>query len=97
VEFTAAGADRLVQHSHVRIPGVAAETLLIRLDQEGVAASAGSACHSGAMQASHVLTAMGIGAAAARECIRFTFGWTTEPEDGSDAAGVVARLAEALR
>ena len=39
---------RLVQHSHVRIPGTRNETVLIRLDRAGVAASAGSACQSGA-------------------------------------------------
>ena len=55
------GADRLVQHSHLRFPGVRAETLLVLLDRAGVAASAGSACHSGAAAASHVLSAMGIG------------------------------------
>jgi cysteine desulfurase len=97
VEFTAAGVDRLAQHCHVRIPGVAAETLLIRLDQAGIAAAAGSACHSGAVQASHVLTAMGMDAGAARECVRFTFGWTTEPGDGPDAAAVVAGVAGSLR
>ncbi|HLU31567.1 MAG TPA: cysteine desulfurase family protein, partial [Acidimicrobiia bacterium] len=39
---------RLVQHSHVHIPGIRNETVLIRLDRAGVAASAGSACQSGA-------------------------------------------------
>jgi cysteine desulfurase len=80
---------RLVQHSHVRIPGIRNETVLIRLDQAGVAASAGSACQSGASSPSHVLTAMGMTADEGRECLRFSFGWTTRPEDGD-------RLAEAL-
>jgi cysteine desulfurase len=77
---------RLVQHSHVRIPGAAAETLLIRLDQDGIAAAAGSACHSGAVEISHVLAAMGMSEQAASECIRFTFGWVNDPEDGDTAA-----------
>ncbi len=88
---------RLPQHAHVRIPGVKAETLLIRLDQEGIAAAAGSACHSGAMEISHVLAAMGLNDEAAAECVRFTFGWTSRPEDGPDAADVVAKVAEDLR
>jgi cysteine desulfurase len=88
---------RLPQHSHVRIPGVKAETLLIRLDQEGIAAAAGSACHSGAMEISHVLAAMGMRDEAAAECLRFTFGWTSRPEDGPDAAEIVAKVAEDLR
>ena len=88
---------RLVQHSHVRIPGVPAETLLIRLDQRGVAASAGSACQSGAIEPSHVLTAMGIGSEDARHCVRFSFGWTTPRGAGSDAAGAVIETVGALR
>ncbi|HJR92726.1 MAG TPA: cysteine desulfurase family protein [Acidimicrobiia bacterium] len=78
--------SRLVQHSHLRIPGIRNETVLIRLDQAGVAASAGSACQSGASSPSHVLTAMGLSDAAARECLRISFGWTTTPEDGDQAA-----------
>ena len=81
--------DRLVQHSHVRIPGIRNETVLIRLDRAGVAASAGSACQSGATAASHVLTAMGMSEAEGRECLRFTFGWPTVPEDGERAAAAV--------
>ncbi len=77
---------RLVQHSHLRFPGVPAETLLIRLDRRQVAAAAGSACHSGAVEVSHVLAAMGFDEEAAAECVRFTFGWVTTPADGDTAA-----------
>jgi cysteine desulfurase len=89
--------DRLVQHSHVRIPGISAETLLIRLDREGVAAAAGSACQSGALGTSHVLAAMGLEAGEAAECVRFSFGWVNRPEDGDDAAARVLAVVEALR
>jgi cysteine desulfurase len=89
--------SRLPQHSHVRISGVSAETLLIRLDQAGVAAAAGSACHSGAIDVSHVLAAMGMSEREAAECVRFTFGWVNEPEDGPRAAEVAARLVAELR
>jgi cysteine desulfurase len=77
---------RLVQHSHLRFPGIRNETVLIRLDQAGVAASAGSACQSGASSPSHVLTAMGMSSEEGRQCLRFTFGWTTTPEEGDRAA-----------
>lgn len=97
VVFTTPRADRLVQHSHFRIPGIDAETLLIRLDGSGVAAAAGSACHSGAVDVSHVLTAMGLGEAEARESVRLTFGWTTAPCDGVTAAARIAACVEALR
>ena len=88
---------RLVQHSHVRIPGVRSDTLLIRLDQEGIAAAAGSACHSGAVELSHVLEAMGFDDDRAAESIRFTFGWTTQPADGDVAAQKLSAIVGALR
>jgi cysteine desulfurase len=95
--ITAAGVDRLVQHSHFRIDGVDAETLLIRLDSAGVSAAAGSACHSGAIEVSHVLAAMGMGETDARSSVRFTFGWTSRPEDGDRAAAAVTAAVEGLR
>jgi cysteine desulfurase len=82
VTINAPQSHRLVQHSHVRIPGIRNETVLIRLDRAGVAASAGSACQSGAATTSHVLTAMGMAAEEGRECLRFSFGWNSGPDDG---------------
>jgi cysteine desulfurase len=89
VERNAPTDARLVQHAHLRFPGVRAETLLIRLDQNGVAAAAGSACQSGAVDMSHVLEAMGMNEEAAGECVRFTFGWVNKESDGADAARLV--------
>jgi cysteine desulfurase len=86
----------MVQHSHVHFAGVLAETLLIRLDQESIAAAAGSACQSGAVEPSHVLTAMGFSDTAAGECVRFTFGWDTERGTGADAASRVLHVLRAL-
>ncbi|MHB2020104.1 MAG: cysteine desulfurase family protein [Candidatus Xenobia bacterium] len=64
-----------------RFPGVDGEALLCRLDVEGIAASMGAACSSGALSASHVMLAMGYAPEAAREVIRFSFGEaTTTPE-----------------
>jgi cysteine desulfurase len=96
-EVTADGAARLAQHLHVRFPRVAAETLLIRLDQAGVGAAAGSACHSGAVEVSHVLAAMGMDEQAAAECVRFTFGWNNVADDGDRAADLIIPVVEALR
>ncbi|MCB2222635.1 MAG: cysteine desulfurase [Actinobacteria bacterium] len=89
--------DRLVQHSHLRFPGVSAESLLIVLDGMGLAASAGSACHSGATSASHVMAAMGVGADEAAGAVRFSFGWTTRPGDGDEAATMVLEALEGLQ
>ena len=97
VEFTAVRAPRMVQTSHLRIPGVRNEVLLVRLDTIGLAASAASACQSGAATVSHVLEAMGMTPAGARECLRFSFGWSTPEGEGVAAARLVAREVEALR
>ena len=88
---------RSPHHSNVWIPGVRNETLLMRLDQAGVAASAGSACQSGAATVSHVLEGMGRTADQARESLRFSFGWTSTVEEAKEAAEIVVDLVERLR
>lgn len=97
LEVNAPADARLIQHSHLRFPGVHNETLLIRLDSAGVAAAAGSACQSGAAGVSHVLTAMGFTPEEARESLRFSFGWTSSPDDAFRAAALVAEAVEELR
>ncbi len=96
-EINAPIEGRLVQHSHIRVPGVRNDTVLIRLDRLGVSASAGSSCQSGAADISHVLSAMGFSPSQARECLRFSFGWTTAPGDGDTAADMVLQAIEGLR
>ena len=88
---------RSPHHSNVRIPGVRNETLLMRLDQSGVAASAGSACQSGAATVSHVLEGMGLTAEQARESLRFSFGWTSTADEAEQAATIVVDLVRRLR
>lgn len=85
------------QHCHIRVAGVRNETLLVRLDRRGLAVSAASACQSGANTVSHVLTAMGMSAEAARECLRVSFGWPTEPGDGLRAAEILKAAVEGMR
>jgi cysteine desulfurase len=97
VVFTVPVAQRLIQHSHFMIPGIDAETLLIRLDSLGVAAASGSACQSGAVEVSHVLSAMGLDERAARSGVRVSFGWTSRPSDGDLAAAAVVECVEVLR
>jgi cysteine desulfurase len=89
ITITTGDVRRLPHFSHLRVPSVSAETLLIRLDQAGLFAAAGSSCQSGAVEPSHVLSAMGIDGSAAGEHLRFTFGWDTEPGTGARAAHIV--------
>jgi len=70
-----------------RMPGVSAAAQLIRFDMAGISVSAGSACSSGSLRPSHVLTAMGWTEPALREVVRVSFGRsTTEAEIDTFAA-----------
>lgn len=86
-------ADRLPQIVHARIPGIDAETMVIRLDQEGIAIGSGAACSSGSLEPSHVLLACGYTMAEAKEGLRFSFGPRTTIQEASIAAEVVNRFA----
>lgn len=79
-------AGVLPGHAHVRFPRVNAETLLIRLDLQGISASSGAACSSGSIEPSHVLLACGFTLEEAREGVRFTFGPDHSLEDANLAA-----------
>lgn len=75
------GAPRLANTCAFAIPGVAAETLLIGLDLEGVSVSSGSACSSGKVRQSHVLDAMGIAPNLAGGAIRASLGHQSRRSD----------------
>lgn len=61
----------------IAMPGISAQAQLMRFDMAGIAISQGSACSSGTMKRSHVLTAMGVPDELADRTIRVSFGWTT--------------------
>lgn len=90
----AAAAPRVATVSALGLPGIPAETQLMRLDLAGFAVSAGSACSSGKVNASPVLTAMGADAQAAGEAIRVSFGWATDAEDLVRFADAYTALAD---
>jgi cysteine desulfurase len=66
---------RLPNTSCIAVAGTKAETLVIGLDLAGVAVSSGSACSSGKVEASHVLSAMGVGSELERSAIRVSLGY----------------------
>ena len=68
------GAPRAPHVLNVSVPGTDSESLLMALDLQGVAASSGSACQSGSVTPSHVLSAMGVEAEVANAAIRMSFG-----------------------
>jgi cysteine desulfurase len=76
-----ADADRLPNTTSIALPGASAETLVIALDLAGVAVSAGAACSSGKVGASHVLEAMGLEPTLARAAIRVSLGWGSTEQD----------------
>lgn len=72
---------RIASNVNVSFPGKEGETLVLRLDLMGIAVSSGSACTSGSLDPSHVLTAMGLSHDEARSAIRITMSKYTEPAD----------------
>ena len=74
VRINGRGAPRLPNNCNVSFAGVQSEHVLVRLDLEGVAVSAGSACTSGALEPSHVIAALGIAEKWMQGVIRFSIG-----------------------
>lgn len=74
-------ANRIANTSCIALPGKPAETLVIRLDLEGVAVSAGAACSSGKVGANGVVMAMGLGEDIARSAVRVSLGPATSEDD----------------
>jgi cysteine desulfurase len=80
-EIVSADAPRIATIACYRMPGVPGAAQMMRLDLAGIAVTAGSACASGSLKTSHVLTAMGWPEEAAREVIRVSFGPQTLESD----------------
>jgi cysteine desulfurase len=80
-EVVADSAPRIATIACYRMPGVPGAAQMMQLDLAGIAVTAGSACSSGSLKTSPVLTAMGWSEAAAREVIRVSFGPQTIESD----------------
>lgn len=95
--IVAEGSPRLSEIASYRLPGTAAAAQLIELDSAGIAVSAGSACSSGTLKPSAVLTAMGWSEEEAREVIRVSLAPETTLADVEHFLEVWTRLAERRR
>ena len=89
--------ERAPHISNVSIPGTDSEALLMHLDLAGIACSSGSACSTGAVEPSHVLTAMGVPRDLGVAALRFSFGKDSTIEDVEAVAAVLPRVVEKVR
>ena len=89
--------SRVPNTTNIYFDGIEGESLVIALDLKGLAVSTGAACSSGAIEPSHVLTAMGLRTDRAKASIRFSFGKQNTPEDVDFALGLIPETVERLR
>jgi len=90
-------APRTPNTTNITFPGLEGEALLIALDLKGLAVSTGAACSSGAVEPSHVLTAIGFSADDARASLRFSLGRHTTAGEIEFALQVVPAAVAQLR
>jgi len=91
------GTERTPLVAHLCFGGVASESLLFLLEQDGIAASAASSCASGAQEPSHVLAAMGVDRQVAEGALRLSLGWTTTEAEVDHALEVIPPAVARLR
>jgi cysteine desulfurase len=89
-------APRLANTTCLALPGVRADAQVIALDLDGIAVSAGAACSSGKVTASHVLAAMGLGALAS-QAIRVSLPWNATTAHVAAFARAYPPMVERLR
>jgi cysteine desulfurase len=90
-------ARRVANTSNIRFDYVEGEAMVIALDLQGFAVSSGSACSSGAVEPSHVLTAIGLSRSQARSSLRFSLGVSNTEEQVDALANAVAGAVAHLR
>ena len=93
----ASDATRLPNLLNISIPGAGSEMLLVMLDLEGIAVSSGSACSSGGVAPSHVLTTMGLPVEIAGPSVRFSLGRETTDTEIDRVLEIFPPLMERLR
>ena len=95
--INASNAPRTPNTCNMTFSGIEGEALVIALDLKGLACSTGAACSSGAVEPSHVLTALGLSAAEARASIRFSLGRHTSEAEISAGLEIVPAAVALLR
>ncbi|WP_048186577.1 cysteine desulfurase NifS [Methanobacterium lacus] len=88
---------RLPNNANFRFTGIEGESLILRLDTKGIAASTGSACSSTKLEASHVLTAIGLKEVEAHGSLRISLGHENTEEDIEYAIKAIKEVVEQLR
>jgi cysteine desulfurase len=90
-------APRTPNTSNLIFPHIEAEALVIALDLQGIACSAGAACSSGTIEPSHVLTTIGLDRSDARASVRFSLGRCTTDDEIDHVLDVIPRIVQRLR
>ncbi len=90
-------AARVPHILHLSVPGTDSESLLMALDLQGIAASSGSACQSGSITPSHVLSAMGLPPALGASAVRMSVGKLTDDEQITHVAAVFPEAVRSAR
>ncbi len=97
VHVHSSGAKRAPHILNVSFPGTDSESLLMALDLRGIACSGGSACQSGSVSASHVLSAMKVDPSAAASAIRMSLGSMNSEEQIARVGEVLVKLVQKAR
>lgn len=97
VQVLSQSAERLPNTSCLLLPGLKGETQVMHMDLNGVEVSSGSACSSGKVKQSHVLTAMGVADDLAGNSMRVSLGYGSQERDVDAFLTAYASLAERAR
>jgi len=97
VGLNSGGAPRVPNTANLYFDCIEGEAMVIALDLKGLSVSTGAACSSGAIEPSHVLTAMGLSADRARASIRFSLGKQNTTEDVEFALSLMPDVVSRLR
>ena len=97
VRVNGSARERVPNTSNLLFEAAGGESLVIALDLQGVMCSSGAACSSGAVEPSHVLTAIGLTPDQARSSLRFSLGRPTTEQEVDEAIRIIPPVLERLR